>query len=133
MNVRPPKRRGDTFHFSINSLTGEALEGYVTINRWDDKVMEIFLSASKQGSFVHGMMDTLAILVSNSLQADLSLYDVCKSLVGIRFEPFGPTDDPDVPYANSMPDYLGRRLALYLTDEERIKLSQHVKKETGRG
>lgn len=132
MADRPLKRHGETYHFSISSVTGDALEGYVTINEWDGKVMEIFLAASKQGSFVHGMMDALAILVSNSLQAGLPLYKVCKSLMGIRFEPFGATDDPDVPYAHSMPDYLGRRLSMYLSEEERQELAQHVRKETGR-
>ena len=41
----------------------------------------------------------------------------------MRFEPAGMTDDPEVRIANSLIDYLFRRLALeYLPYEERLEL-----------
>jgi ribonucleoside-diphosphate reductase alpha chain len=45
------------------------------------------------------------------------------ALVGMRFEPAGITDDPEVRIANSLIDYLFRRLALeYLPYDERVEL-----------
>ncbi len=45
------------------------------------------------------------------------------AFVGMRFEPAGMTDDPEVRLANSLIDYLFRRLALeYLPYEERLDL-----------
>ena len=47
----------------------------------------------------------------------------CTRFVGMRFEPAGITDDPEVRIANSLIDYLFRRLALeYLPYEERLEL-----------
>jgi ribonucleoside-diphosphate reductase alpha chain len=45
----------------------------------------------------------------------------------MRFEPAGMTDDPDIRFANSLMDYLFRRLAiLYLSPEERAELGIHT-------
>ena len=125
----PPKRRGETFRFVINSRAEGEFEGYVTINNWDGQPMEIFLASAKQGSFVHGMMDTVAILVSRSLQAGVPLDNVCWSLMGLRFEPRGETDDPEIPEVSSLCDYIGRKLASYLPEEDRKKLEQRTRKE----
>lgn len=125
----PPKRRGETFRFVINSRAEGEFEGYITINSWEGQPREIFLSSAKQGSFVHGMMDAVAILVSRSLQAGVPLHNVCWSLMGLRFEPRGSTDDHDVPEVESLCDYVGRKLATYLPAEERERLNNQIRKE----
>ena len=126
----PSKRKGETFKFAITSNAEGEFEGYVTINEWDGQPMEIFLASAKQGSFVHGMMDTVAILVSRSLQAGVPLDNVCWSLMGLRFEPRGATDDPEIPEVSSLCDYVGRRLAMHLPEEDRRKLENRIQKET---
>jgi ribonucleoside-diphosphate reductase alpha chain len=46
------------------------------------------------------------------------------AFIGMRFEPAGMTDDPDIRIANSLMDYLFRKLAImYLTPEERAELN----------
>jgi hypothetical protein len=41
----------------------------------------------------------------------------------MRFEPSGPTDDPQLPFAHSVVDYIFRWLALrFLPEEERTAL-----------
>jgi ribonucleoside-diphosphate reductase alpha chain len=79
---------------------------------------------SKQGSTLAGIMDAFAISVSHGLQYGVPLYSFVHAFVGMRFEPAGMTDDPEVRIANSLIDYLFRRLALeYLEPEERAALN----------
>ncbi|MEI2699120.1 MAG: hypothetical protein V9E94_12570 [Microthrixaceae bacterium] len=78
---------------------------------------------SKQGSTMAGVMDAFAISVSHGLQYGVPLKAFVHAFVGMRFEPAGMTDDPEVRIANSLIDYLFRRLALeYLPYEERLEL-----------
>jgi ribonucleoside-diphosphate reductase alpha chain len=70
-----------------------------------------------------GIMDAFAISVSHGLQYGVPLRAFVHAFVGMRFEPAGITDDPEVRIANSIIDYLFRRLALeYLPYEERLDL-----------
>lgn len=56
-------------------------------------------------------MELLSIAVSLGLQHGVPLERYVARFAGQRFEPMGPTDDPDVPHAGSVGDYLARRLA----------------------
>ena len=61
--------------------------------------------------------------MSHGLQYGVPLRAFVHAFVGMRFEPAGITDDPEVRIANSLIDYLFRRLALeYLPYEERLEL-----------
>lgn len=115
--TRPRTRPGTTQKFSIGS---EGLEGYLTINVNDDgRPFEVFLTCSRQGTIVRGMFDTVALLVSHSLQRNLdNLPDICDALVGVKFEPYGLTQDEDVPECTSIADYVGQKLSKYLKDQE---------------
>ena len=53
----------------------------------------------------------------------MPLHAFVHAFVGMRFEPAGITDDPEVRIANSIIDYLFRRLALeYLPYDERVEM-----------
>jgi ribonucleoside-diphosphate reductase alpha chain len=112
---RPPvMRHGQTTSFHV----GEA-KGYMTVNLSEDgRPIEIFLKLAKQGSTLSGIFDSLAILISHSLQRGVGVEEICDSLIGLRFEPWGQTNDPDIPEARSISDYIGRRLALDYVDWE---------------
>ena len=82
------------------------------------------MRVSKQGSTLAGIMDAFAISVSHGLQYGVPLRSFVEAFTGMRFEPAGMTDDPDLRIANSLMDYLFRKLALlYLSPDERAELN----------
>jgi ribonucleoside-diphosphate reductase alpha chain len=86
----------------------------------DGQLGEIFLKLGKQGSTLAGVMDVFSIAVSIGLQYGVPLETYVSKFTNSRFEPSGVTDDPDIRMAQSMMDYIFRRLALdYLPYEER--------------
>ena len=115
-------RRGQTFKFRIGDCSG-----YATVGEYDDgRPGELFLSVSKQGSTLSGIMDGFAKTVSYGLQYGVPLKAFVGAFINSSFEPAGMTDDPDVRFAKSIMDYLFRRLALdYLTPEERVEFGIH--------
>src|SRR5205085_11789786 len=89
----------------------------------DDGLVEIFLKMSKQGSTLAGVMDAFSIAISIALQYGVPLEAFVSKFVNMRFDPAGLTDDPDVRMAQSIMDYIFRRLALdYLPYETRTEL-----------
>ncbi|MFI0432520.1 MAG: vitamin B12-dependent ribonucleotide reductase, partial [Candidatus Nanopelagicales bacterium] len=117
---RLPKRRpSQTVSFSVGGA-----EGYMTAGSYpDDGLGEVFLKLGKQGSTLAGVMDAFSIAISIALQYGVPLEAYVSKFVNMRFEPAGLTDDPDVRMAQSMMDYIFRRLALdYLPMEERAAL-----------
>ena len=100
-------------------------KGFVTVGEYEDgRPGEIFVRVSKQGSTLAGIMDAFAISVSHGLQYGVPLRSFVDAFTGMRFEPAGMTDDPDIRIANSLMDYLFRRMAIeYLSPEERAELN----------
>jgi ribonucleoside-diphosphate reductase alpha chain len=89
----------------------------------DDGLGEVFLKLGKQGSTLAGVMDAFSIAISIALQYGVPLEAYVSKFVNMRFEPAGLTDDPDIRMAQSMMDYIFRRLALdYLPYEKRSAL-----------
>ena len=115
----PKSRRSTTFEFRVADC-----KGFVTVGEYPDgRPGEIFVKVSKQGSTLAGIMDAFAISISHGLQYGVPLAAFVETFVGVRFEPAGITDDPDIRIATSLMDYLFRKLAvLYLTPEERAAL-----------
>jgi ribonucleoside-diphosphate reductase alpha chain len=125
----PKNRPATTTSFSVGGA-----EGYMTASRYpDDGLGEIFLKMSKQGSTLAGMMDAFSIAVSIGLQYGVPLDTYVKKFVNMRFDPAGLTDDQDVRMAQSIMDYIFRRLALdYLPYEERAGLGIYTAEERTR-
>ena len=113
-------RRSRTFEFRVADC-----KGYVTVGEYaDGRPGEIFVRVSKQGSTLAGIMDAFAISLSHGLQYGVPLRSFVAAFVGMRFEPAGMTDDPDLRISTSLIDYLFRRLALeYLSAGERRDLN----------
>ena len=112
----PKSRPSRTTSFSVGGA-----EGYMTAGTYEDgQLGEIFLKLGKQGSTLAGVMDAFSIAVSIGLQYGVPLETYVSKFTNSRFEPAGMTDDPDIRMAQSMMDYIFRRLALdYLPYEER--------------
>jgi ribonucleoside-diphosphate reductase alpha chain len=115
----PRTRSSRTFEFRVADC-----KGFATIGEYaDGRPGEIFLTVSKQGSTLSGIMDAFAKSISYGLQYGVPLRAFVEAFTNMRFEPAGMTDDPDIRFASSILDYLFRRLALiYLRYEERAEL-----------
>lgn len=115
----PRSRRGRTFEFRVADC-----KGFATIGEYEDgRPGEVFLTVSKQGSTLSGIMDAFAKSISYGLQYGVPLKAFVEAFTNMRFEPAGMTDDPDIRFASSILDYLFRRLALeYLNYDERAEL-----------
>jgi len=111
----PDERRALTHHFSVGGQ-----EGYLTVGVYDDGLPgEIFLTMSKQGSTISGLMDSFATAVSLALQHGVSLEVLCSKFTHVRFEPSGRTENPNIGFAKSIVDYIFRCLELkFLTGEQ---------------
>jgi ribonucleoside-diphosphate reductase alpha chain len=109
VRTRLPKRRPATVtRFSVGGA-----EGYMTASTYPDNGLgEVFLKLGKQGSTLAGVMDAFSMAISISLQYGVPLETWVEKFTNMRFEPAGMTDDPDIRMANSMMDYIFRRLAL---------------------
>ncbi|QHF96615.1 vitamin B12-dependent ribonucleotide reductase [Streptomyces sp. NHF165] len=125
----PKGRPGITTSFTVGGA-----EGYMTANSYpDDGLGEVFLKMSKQGSTLAGMMDAFSIAVSVGLQYGVPLETYVSKFTNMRFEPAGMTDDSDVRMAQSIVDYIFRRLALdFLPFETRSALGIHSAAERQR-
>jgi len=125
----PKSRPAMTTSFSVGGA-----EGYMTSGAYADGALgEVFLKLGKQGSTLAGVMDAFSIAVSIGLQYGVPLETFVEKFTNLRFEPSGMTDDPDVRIAQSMMDYIFRRLALdYLPFETRSGMGLYSAKERAR-
>jgi ribonucleoside-diphosphate reductase alpha chain len=127
---RLPKRRpSQTISFAVGGA-----EGYLTAGSYpDDGLGELFLKFGKQGSTLAGVMDAFSIAVSIGLQYGVPLETFVEKFTNLRFEPSGLTDDPDVRMAQSLMDYVFRRLALdYLDFDTRSAYGIYTAEERAR-
>lgn len=132
---QPVRRRLPKSRPSVTtSFTVSGAEGYMTAGSYPDGGLgEVFLKLGKQGSTLSGVMDAFSIAVSIGLQYGVPLETYVAKFTNLRFEPSGMTDDPDVRIAQSLMDYVFRRLALdHLDFEERSALSIYTSAERAR-
>lgn len=105
----PPTRDSLTHKFNIAGV-----EGYLTVGLDAQGVpREIFLKIAKAGSTLSGMCQFSCRSFSLALQHGLSVEDAVVRFKGMRFEPMGPTANPDIPEALSIADYIARFLELH--------------------
>jgi ribonucleoside-diphosphate reductase alpha chain len=88
-------------------------EGYITAGKYEDgSVGEIFLTdIGKEGSTMRGLLNAFATAISIGLQYGVPLDIFVRKFSYMRFEPEGMTQNPEIPFAKSMPDYIMRWLA----------------------
>jgi ribonucleoside-diphosphate reductase alpha chain len=111
----PRERQSLTHKFSLGGH-----EGYITAGMYEDgSVGEIFLTdIGKEGSTLRGMMNAFATAISISLQYGVPLQTLVEKFSYMRFEPEGITNNPEIPFAKSMPDYIMRWLASRFLDAD---------------
>ena len=108
----PDERRSITHKFDIAGH-----EGYITAGMYEDgQPGEIFITMSKEGSTISGLMDSFATAISMAMQYGVPLRVLVDKFSHMRFEPSGFTRNPDIPMAKSIMDYLFRWLATKFLD-----------------
>jgi ribonucleoside-diphosphate reductase alpha chain len=121
VEYKPQRRRMPRERQSIThkfSLAGH--EGYITAGMYEDgSVGEIFLTdIGKEGSTLRGMMNSFATAISIALQYGVPLETLVRKFSYMRFEPEGITQNPEIPFAKSLPDYIMRWLASRFLDAD---------------
>lgn len=111
----PVTRDSITHKFTI-----ERHEGYLTIGLYPDgRPGEIFIKMSKEGSTISGMCQAFCRAFSLSLQHGLSVDDAVLRFKGMRFEPMGLTNNPEIPEASSIVDYVAKYLEIHFGSRRR--------------
>jgi ribonucleoside-diphosphate reductase alpha chain len=130
----PDERQSITHKFSIAGH-----EGYITVGMFEDgSPGELFITMSKEGSTISGLMDSLATSVSIALQYGVPLKVLVDKFSHARYEPSGFTNNPDIPIAKSVSDYIFRWLGKKFLLEDRgeapmsdVKISAESAKKPG--
>jgi ribonucleoside-diphosphate reductase alpha chain len=110
----PRERESITHKFSIAGH-----DGYITAGKYEDGTLgEIFLTGiGKEGSTIKGLLNAFATAISIGLQHGVPLETFVEKFSYMRFEPEGMTNNPEIPFAKSMPDYIMRWLASRFIDD----------------
>lgn len=113
----PDTRPGLTHKFKV----GEH-KGYITVGLSEEQQpMELFITMSKEGSTIGGLMDSLALVTSMALQHGVPLETLVKHLSFQRFEPSGFTNHDHIKHATSLVDYVFRWLGCtFIKDYKRV-------------
>ncbi|QOV91049.1 TSCPD domain-containing protein [Humisphaera borealis] len=111
---RPLRRRlPDTRNALTHKFDVAGHEGYITCGLYEDgQPGEVFITMAKEGSTIGGLMDTIATLVSVSLQYGVPVESLVRKFEHVRFEPSGMTRNQEIPFAKSLVDYIFRWLAM---------------------
>lgn len=121
----PDERKSVTHKFSVAGH-----EGYITVGLYENGMPgELFVTMSKQGSTISGLMDAFATSVSISLQYGVPLDVLSKKFQHMRFEPSGMTGNKDHTFASSIIDYIFWWLEqkfFSVTTEEEVKSRDHM-------
>ena len=113
----PDERASVTHKFSVGGS-----EGYITVGMYaDGRPGEVFIKMSKEGSTLSGVMDGLALTLSIGLQYGVPLKVLVDKLINTRFEPSGFTENPEIRFATSILDYVGRWLGGRFLSAEYLK------------
>jgi ribonucleoside-diphosphate reductase alpha chain len=122
----PDERQSITHKFSIAGH-----EGYLTVGLYENgQPGEIFLKMAKEGSTISGLMDTIATMTSIALQYGVPPKALVDKFSHMRFEPSGFTNNPQIPMAKSIMDYVFRWLGNRFVEEEALPDEQESS-ETG--
>jgi len=116
-------RESLTHKFSFGGI-----KGYITSGKYEDgKLGEVFITCNKMGSTINGLLDSIGILMSISLQYGVPLEDYVRKFMNTRFEPAGFTRNPDIRSTTSIVDYMVRHLGnRYLTEDQKEELGLNI-------
>jgi len=131
ITVKPYRKRlPDTREAITHKFCVAGHEGFLTVGLYTDgDPGELFITMSKEGSTVGGLMDCLGISVSMGLQYGVPLESFIEKFSHVRFEPQGITTNPDMRFAKSLVDYVFRWLEQTFDAVSPIPLGEGVEEE----
>ncbi len=104
----PDTRRSLTHKFNVAGH-----EGYLTVGLYEDgQPGELFITMSKEGSTIGGLMDSLGTSTSVALQYGVPIKSLVDKFSHQRFEPAGMTENREIPFAKSLVDYIFRWMGM---------------------
>lgn len=111
----PAIRDAITNKFTIGGFGDNGHEGYLTVGKYPDGTPgEIFITMSKEGSTVSGLMDAIGILTSMALQYGVPVSALVRKFRHQKFEPYGIVQGhPNIHTVDSITDYI----AAFLEEE----------------
>jgi ribonucleoside-diphosphate reductase alpha chain len=108
----PDTRQSITHHFNVAGH-----EGYLTVGMYKDGLPgELFITMSKEGSTIGGLMDSLGTAISVALQYGVPVESLVTKFAHQRFEPQGMTTNKEIPFAKSLVDYIFRWMGMEFVD-----------------
>jgi ribonucleoside-diphosphate reductase alpha chain len=123
----PDERQAVTHKFSVGGH-----EGYITVGLYDDgSPGEVFITMSKEGSTISGLMDAFATMVSVALQYGVPLDALVRKFSHMRFEPQGFTNNPKIPMAKSVIDYIFRWMGHKFLDDPELNGAPAMYEDNG--
>jgi ribonucleoside-diphosphate reductase alpha chain len=127
----PVERKSITHKGVIHADDGGDYEFYLTAGMYEDgKLGEIFVrDIGKEGSTIQGLLDAFATMWSIAMQYGAPLDMLSRKFAHMRFPPYGTTDEPDIPYAASLIDYICRWLAARFGSDELLADLQKIAEE----
>jgi ribonucleoside-diphosphate reductase alpha chain len=118
----PDERQSITHKFSIAGH-----EGYITVGVYEEgQPGEVFITMSKEGSTISGLMDGFATAISLALQYGVPLRVLVDKFIHMRFEPSGFTNNKEIPIAKSICDYIFRWLGMKFLPKDEQPLASLV-------
>lgn len=119
----PDTRMAVTTKFRIGQ-DSLSVKGYLTVGvDPEGNPKELFMSFDKAGGTVQGFMHAWCKAVSFGLQAGIPLDEVVGAFIHTRFDPSGPTRNPDIPSCTSIIDYVAKWLMLQFMPEKYQELA----------
>ncbi len=121
----PTRRRlPDTRQSITHKFELDGLKGYITVGLYPDgRPGEVFIKIAKHGSTISGLVDTIAVLTSLTLQYGVPVETLARKFEFTRFQPSGWTRNPAVRQCHSLVDYIFRWLGLEFSEVYR---QEHV-------
>ncbi len=115
----PDTRRGWT-HKAVIRWNKKRIKFYITTNYYPDgRPGEVFLEFDQAGSLLDGWADAWSTAVSMLLQNQETLETLVDKFGRQRFNPQGMTENPEIPFASSVVDYVMRWMEMQFGRKEK--------------
>ena len=112
--------------FRVGAFMGTLMIGFYPETY---QVGEIWIKASKGGSTVQGLLDTIAKSMSYNIQLGMRVEDLADRFQFERFEPSGFTGKKELPSATSLVDYIVRWIRIHYAEEkQKLMIKERLEK-----